>query len=195
LYSIAICHPLPLVREALKQLMESTSLGVVTVSSPNLNHLVTNSSEGIDVFVIADRPDTLSNRHLMLHLRNRFHKAFFLRCIELDTSFFEDDRNHFNGTINLASELPELEKSIVQELRKLDVRPLHEYKLKILSSSITLTKKEKEIIHLISVGKEIKEIAHLLQISYKTAYNHRDSIRRKYGFSSSRQLEVFLLRQ
>ncbi|AOE49824.1 response regulator transcription factor [Kangiella sediminilitoris] len=51
-----------------------------------------------------------------------------------------------------------------------------------------LTKREREVFHLVVDGKTTKEIARVLDISVKTAENHRGKVLEKLGVSNSAEL-------
>lgn len=54
-----------------------------------------------------------------------------------------------------------------------------------------LTKREREVFHLIADGKSTKEIARLLDIGFKTAENHRGNVMRKLAVNNAAELVKF----
>lgn len=64
-----------------------------------------------------------------------------------------------------------------------------------IESPNQLTKKEDEVYRLIAEGNDMEQIASKLQISRKTVDVHRDRIKKKLGYASSKDLHKALKRQ
>ena len=58
----------------------------------------------------------------------------------------------------------------------------------ILSPLSVLTRREREVFFLVAAGNTSKKIAELLDMSLKTAENHRSNIYKKLNLSSSAEL-------
>jgi DNA-binding NarL/FixJ family response regulator len=89
----------------------------------------------------------------------------------------EKGKIHFDGYFNSAVFMQEQDEEIKKEnLIKL------------------LSKREKEILKLLSKGLKNKEMADILCISHYTIEKHKTNIRKKFGLKSSTELTVFVAR-
>ncbi|MFK7739231.1 MAG: response regulator [Planctomycetota bacterium] len=66
---------------------------------------------------------------------------------------------------------------------------------KRVSSPVTLTNKEREVLQLVAEGKSTKEIAFALSITVKTVETHRHNIMNRLGIRSIAQLTKYAIRQ
>ena len=58
-----------------------------------------------------------------------------------------------------------------------------------------LTSREREVFHLVVEGKTTKEVAKVLQISPKTAENHRTRLMDKLGVHNTAELVLYAVRK
>jgi DNA-binding NarL/FixJ family response regulator len=78
------------------------------------------------------------------------------------------------------------ESYISEPLRQLLAEP---------SGAVQLTMRERQVLALIAQGQSNAEIAHVLNLSAKTADNHRTNIMRKLDIHSTAELVAFAFRQ
>lgn len=144
-------------------------------------------------FNLDDAEDFLCRLKNMLDTRNTKESFTFLQQVKLKDRedwvwhigstriFFQDTAGNPTHIVTTAIPIDEL-KHIPNKARRLLAES--EFLRNNLPKFLSLTKREREILHLVAVGKSSGEIGRQLHLSTETVNSHRKNIKTKLGIST-----------